>query len=607
MTFFAVASLIGVITLSLAKHARIRFESALCLVNFSIIGTLYIAAMCGLLAQGVILILLMAAPAVYTLATGLRTERDVTLPLLKSPAFLAYSAFIVFSSVWNAGRAFNHWDEFTHWGLVVKNMALYDAFGNIPEASTFFPRYPPASSLFIYFFEKTNREFSEPLAYMGYGLLLFSVLLGIFSGAFRGSSRNWVSISLIALIVPTVFYGAEFYSKLYVDALLALLFALILVQYYSNETIDRALSIRLSLSLFTLALVKDSGALLGSMALLIIAADFLVFSFRRNKVGLLWLLLPALMLAIARISWIHYLNSASSVPASITSHLSFAGIRGLLASPPEHWKPTIVNFVTSFYREFAVPILAIGGLLFGLTRISGQQAFARRVPLLALGLGLSFIVYTSSLLALYLFAFVPREAIMIASFHRYLSTFALGAVLSVIGIYTARLDLTSPPWPKFIRYTSLSLTAIYLPLFAWRYMDKRLDAGIRKEYAHFIEIGKELNAKTHKIYYASRNHVFTSRDFFISHYLATPVKVESDSYLSLFNTPNPKDESRMSPEQWASSHLSNYTHFYLHSYPESFPSEFGWLFTTPASIAPHTLYRIEHSSGRLSLVKQSSY
>lgn len=608
MIFFALASFIAVLGLSVAKLCRTGFASALCLTNFGIIGTLYLASMAGVLAQSVGFILLLALPAIFILLWGFHRDRQTVAALVRSPALLSYVAFVLFIYVWNVGRSFNHWDEFTHWGLVVKNMFIYDAFGNIPEATTFFLSYPPAASLYIYFFEKVNGDFSEPLAYMGHGILLFSILLGIFSGGFSRGLRQGIPVLLISLILPVIFYDAQFYSKLYVDALLGLLFALILVQYYSAKTTDFSLSVRLSLSIAILTLVKDSGAFLGCMALVIITIDFLAFSFPRNRRGLLWIAIPAMVCFLTRGSWLHYLNSTSMEMAWDNSHITFAGIRELAGNLPDYGKTTIVNFVTSFYEQFAVTLLATAGLLFGLTRLPAQENFAKRVPLLALGLLIGFGIYASSLLALYLFTFTAEEAVMIASFHRYLSTYTLGAVLAVLGIYAALLDLDARPWRRFIPYASLALLVIYMPLFVWRYMDKHFDEGHRDDYTHFIGIGKMLDSNVDKVYYASKDHVFASLDFFVSHYFATPVKVESDSYFSESREFKNADAlSGVSPEAWVMSLKSKYTHFYLHSYAESFPAEYGTLFSDPAEIAPRSLYRVEDAGGRVMLVKMSSY
>lgn len=608
MIFFALALFLAIMALAIAKLCRFGFATGLCLANFGIICVLYLAALAGVLLPGVILILVLAVPSVFVLALGLRNDKDDTIELIRSPAFLSYLAFVLFIFSWNHGRSFGHWDEFTHWGIVVKNMVIYDAFGNIPEATTLFRSYPPGASLYVYFFERVGGGFSESLAYMGHGILLFGVLIGIFAGGFVRYSRQNFPVFVIALIVPVIFYGAEFYSMLYVDGLLSLIFAFILVQYYSSESVGPSLSIRLSFAVATLALVKDSGTFLGAMALAIICIDYLTFSFRQNRSGLLWLLLPAMACLMARVSWVNYLNSSSMEMAWDTSRVSFTNIREFAANLPPYGKATIANFLNSFYQQFAMIVLLTGGLLFGLARVQSRLAFAKRVPLLAFGLGAGFCIYALSLLALYLFTFSTRDAVIIASFHRYMSTFALGAVLTVLGIYASLLDLSVGPSRGLVRGTSILLLVVYAPLFGWRYLDKHFDSGRTAEYLHFRELPKLLDSNVDKVYYVSENHRFTTLDFFVSRYFATPVKVESPSSFS--SDADSVDEHsclRLSPDEWKAQLESEFSHVYLYSYPPGFPKEFGSMFTDPALIATRSLYRVERSENHLHLVKVASF
>lgn len=608
MSFVLLALFFAIAGLALAVISRRGFESSLWPVCFVVIVILYASARLGGLSWGVLVVLALAVPSVAILVNALRVDRAALRSLVSGPAFLGYLAFVVFIYVWNVDRLFSHWDEFTHWGLVVKNMAIHDDFGNLPEATTFFRSYPPAASLFVYFFAKAGGGFDESLAYMAFGLLLFSILLGVFSGGFKHGVRDAVPVLLVALFVPVIFYGAEFYSKLYVDALLGLLFALILVEYYAKDRLDGVLAIRIGMIAAILALVKDSGLSLGIIAWLIIAVDFFRFGFRENRPGLLWLLVPVAACCIARYSWLSYLRSGAMEIAWDTSTISLAAIRNLAVDLPVHVKPTIVNFISSFYEQFAVPVLVIFGLLFGLGRLTSHGGFAKRVPTLSLGLGAGLGIYALSLLLLYVFTFKPEEAVIIASFHRYLSTFVLGALLVVLGAYAARVDTGIPAVRRFTRAGVIVLALLYLPLFVWRFADKKFDARVRNEYDHFISLSGVLDPAVDKVYYASGHHLFSSPDFFMSHYLATPLKVEGDSYLAMSG--EGEEQGLIGPRsrrEWEDRLRKNYSYFYLHSYPENFPVEFGDLFPDSREIGPRTLYRIDGSADRLSLVKHSSY
>ena len=52
------------------------------------------------------------------------------------------------------GRRLSAWDDLSHWGLAVKNMITLDRHHCVPPSTTTFRAYPPASSLFEYFFAR---------------------------------------------------------------------------------------------------------------------------------------------------------------------------------------------------------------------------------------------------------------------------------------------------------------------------------------------------------------------------------------------------------------------------------------------------------------------
>ena len=49
------------------------------------------------------------------------------------------------------------WDEFSHWGSVVKSMFLTNGLSVKEGSSLMFKSYPPAISIFEYFFQVINR------------------------------------------------------------------------------------------------------------------------------------------------------------------------------------------------------------------------------------------------------------------------------------------------------------------------------------------------------------------------------------------------------------------------------------------------------------------
>ena len=608
MTFFALAVLVGVLGLTFAKWCRVGFDGGLFLANASVILVLYIAGLCGLMRPGVFLLLFCGVAALLLLVRDLLVHGGNDSGLLKSPALYVYLCFVGFIFFWSSGRIFTHWDEFTHWGLVVKNMFLHDAFGNIPEATTLFRGYPPGASLYIYFFEELNGEFNESLAYMSYGLLLFGAVMINFAAGFKEWGRQAFAVAVIALILPVMFYGAEFYSKLYVDALLGLLFSGILVQYFHAADVDRILSFRLALSCCTLVLVKESGVFLASVAMVIVCADFILHARKRKKAEIIWLLIPVLAMLLTRFSWVNYLELTSNDTAWNTSRLTPGAVRAFVASVPEDGKMILIAFVNAFYEQFSAWIVLIVALLLGLFWLRKEFGDSRRVLLLGVGLAIGFAIYSLSLLLLYLFTFTPEEAVAVASFHRYVATFVLGAISVVLGIGLASVGLGKRSLSLAFTTLAVCLGALYFPLFAWRFADKRFDRSQFERFSHFKEIGENFDPERTRICYVTQGRVFGDFEFFVAHYYATPVRVDGCSDPSVS-----EDRGTMSPapsgsgNEWTAAMASSYSHVYLSSFSEEFPREFGILFGSPSEIETGTLYRVVVDGGDVLLKKEISF
>src|SRR5699024_11021678 len=116
----------------------------------------------------------------------------------------------------NLGNAFIGWDEFSHWGLAVKSMTLLDALHTSPASIATFKDYPPAATLFEYFFTRSAPAFREDAALIAMNLLFFSLVMQAFAlTRGRGRAGQGLLLTLIVFLLPTVFYP-DFYRQIYV-------------------------------------------------------------------------------------------------------------------------------------------------------------------------------------------------------------------------------------------------------------------------------------------------------------------------------------------------------------------------------------------------------
>ena len=130
----------------------------------------------------------------------------------------------------NYGKRMASWDEFSHWGDVVKVMTSQNILSTDPTSRSLYPEYPPAMALIQYFVQKVffllsgKKEMEEWLLYVTWQLFLFSLLFPFFRKKRLIQLSTWVMFAALFLL-PTVFQEAV-YAKIYIDAILSMLFGM---------------------------------------------------------------------------------------------------------------------------------------------------------------------------------------------------------------------------------------------------------------------------------------------------------------------------------------------------------------------------------------------
>lgn len=160
------------------------------------------------------------------------------------------------------------YDNFSHWGLIVKSMIIEDSLPNFENIMIQFSSYPPGTALFIYFFCRIVGA-SEGLALIGQMVIILSSILTLFSfSSYKISTitdRKYFSLKKNILIILTVFVsvyllnGPSSIHNLLVDTVLNVSsIALIALVYYYLKKPQKTYIPVMFLSTF-LILIKNSG------------------------------------------------------------------------------------------------------------------------------------------------------------------------------------------------------------------------------------------------------------------------------------------------------------------------------------------------------------
>ena len=279
-----------------------RFEDSAAVTTGAMILLMFACGMIGLLEFSVYLILGGTAVLLFLSAfLALRRKQlRKAAGAFFTPGFLAFFLVYVFLLYVHYNRVLHEYDEFTHWGDVVKAMCQINDFSTNPLSHTYFQNYVPGMALFQYLFEKIGMAlpggiFTDWRMYFAYHLLVFIFLLPFLT------VRKWkwfvpAFLLLLFTAVSPSFLSSEgfFLSSVYVDGFLGLLagagFALLFLKKPCRTKTAHLLVI-----CALLVLVKDVGMLFAA----VLGIAYFLSEIPRYRNDRKKLLIPAGLAALA--------------------------------------------------------------------------------------------------------------------------------------------------------------------------------------------------------------------------------------------------------------------------------------------------------------------
>ncbi|MCM1231036.1 MAG: hypothetical protein NC489_12965, partial [Ruminococcus flavefaciens] len=511
------------------------------------------------------------------------------------------------------------WDEFSHWMLVVKNMYIFKNFGVGEGTTTQFTGYPPAVGLFECFFSIFSSAFSEGKTYIGLNILLLSLLISPLKNIGNNLKKSFFTLWVL-LSAPLLFYSA--YNSLYVDCILGIMFARLVYIGFSEEKYDFFFFYNFAISSSVLILTKASGTGLYAFAFLIVLLDMLIFSRKyfadssnKRAWGTAVLGMTVLPFAV-KWSWDRYLAVHGLREAWDTSNVSVTGILELFTDKaPEYRFVTIRAFADAYFHMnefgdigfkcsyFLFPVIFT--IIFSIICSMGEKK--KRGMYLNGALWVSYILYSVSLLVLYLFTYTSVEAQVVASFPRYMNTITLGYFLTTViflldpsVIHRDSVDERGLRIPlKSMNVAIMVITLFLTGIEAKNHVlfsiaDAKEIQEKRVSYGHIVGLEGLFDYNTDKVYYIDEGS--TGYNYWMTRYVLTPVSINPNFTWSLSNEPAEGDiwTMKITAQEW-SDVLRDYTYVYLDTISEDFRKEYGALFADPSNILDKTIYKVINS------------
>lgn len=398
----------------------------------------------------------------------------LTVPMWGTVLLLFFLLYAV-----NRQKMFYQWDEFSHWGTVIRMLFISNTFHFDPNP-LYFQDYPPGIALFTYFI-LTILGYSEGGAYFAYALVLLAHCIPLWRLACpKGLAPLAIAISISIVLISLLGQG---WSSVLIDQILSVCFGGLIAAYF---LIRKDFSARwpLSFLFITLILTKHAGTSLAFLACILIFFDSFIISlsefFRHSRIfkpissvmyaaanASVWLLLLLPALAFLSI-WMHYVESEG-----LSRGYSRFGIWQLLRYGLDCCESKREQIVVERYLDqwLGLPDSLLGYSPFLLTIIliiisllavvispSGLERLRMSVALIILICG--NLLFAIIQLLFYLYAFDEYEALGLASFRRFQNTYYLAWALSAFSLLFLSIpdssSLKMARWRKIFYCTVLA-------------------------------------------------------------------------------------------------------------------------------------------------------
>ena len=610
----------------LAARFDKRFEETAIITIVSFVLIAFLMGMIGLLRFAVHAVLIIAL-ALYVLGVMVLVKNKEWKRFLGNFFTPGFVIFVVMCAVFTMGirgKVFTDSDEFSHWGDVVKVMVQTGNFGSHPDSGSIFKSYPPGVSIFQYLFECigaliTGEEFVEWYCYFGLNILYVAVVLPVFRCLKFKNVMGMVAVVLATLCLPYMYFLPSFIT-LYVELLLAFMFAGLLLDMLFNEDKDIFFDIRFLLMLTFMVLTKDSGLLFAiffGIAYVFIRYRGDISDFK-NKGNFVVYVSTAASVFVPKLLW-SLNNVLNHVNKSFGNKFDFVSfINVLLGKETGYRRKVMGNFIekmaygyieigdTGIYLNYTVIALILLAMFsfivyLAVKKCRADKKEARTVEVTAYVL---FVVYIVGLMITYMYKFSEFEAVELASFYRYVLIVYLGLSLFVaygFVIYVAKTECNKRVFNLII----VSLVVFCAPMESVLTFTSGAYVGasieLRKplqEYIDIINNNVESGSKVWYIFEGGSNETRLAVKYGIR-----PNYLDGD--VSIRTVINEDDDGSeiYSATEWMDLLCSReYDYVATYHVDEQFIEEYGELFENKEDIGDDSIFALDRDNRKLVLV-----
>ncbi len=405
-------------------------------LSFTVIGIImFLAGILNLMQLTAILLVLVGVGyAIYSTYKEKPTLKSIKKKILK-PSVIIPIIIFGYITIIGVGMHLTHYDNFSHWGLIIKNMFLDNALPNFEDTMIMFKGYQPGSACFIYFYGLLAGK-TEGAMIIAQNYLIFSYLTVLF-GYIKENNKILKNILITIFYIFIMTVSIKF-NDLLVDSLIATMtISSLAILYYYRKDLKKGFMYSLPISIFLL-LVKNTGLILAGINCLYML--YIAFKNKELKKGFKYVIITGLILLAFLLLWQSHVKLVYGELALNSKHsLSTENI--ILSLRTKGWSNIFFFIKSYFFHLFTLKdnvtniyILIINAILFAFMFSEKSKKERKRILLLIGAVDLIYLGYYAILGVMYLLSMPWEEAIIFASYERYMTTISI-IIIGIIFFY----------------------------------------------------------------------------------------------------------------------------------------------------------------------------
>ncbi len=529
--------------------------------------------------------------------------------LILTKGFYAYILCSIFIFIYDLNRKFSAWDEFSHWGVMIKEMLRLDNFYSIKESTLLVHKdYPPIIQVYeLLFIKLSGGVYNEGRLIQSIHLFEMILFIPALSDIKKNKTKlpeyfYGIIIGFIVLLLLLFIDCHTVMNSIYTDYIMAIIIGYCLFSIVTTKNNMELFQVfSLTITLAAVPLIKQMGLPLYAMCIFLLLLD-LVLKKQVSLKNIIKTIIIVLVPLILWKCWNNYIEHLHIIGQFNLSDIHISRLINIYFSSEgyAYQNITINNFInglstipntTSYIQLNYYQLIVISlTLLILLYKLFKKYFYKHQIESLVITLIIGAIGYAFSMLILYVFCFGESEGPRLASFNRYMPTFALIilALLAMLFIYYSNNEKKI----GYIYLLAAVLLMIQSPSVLNRVFTPSNPIPTENEFEQNANCIEKDLSKNAKVYIIAEDSV-GDHPYYMKYYLEENTVNTNNFNLSV-------DEGLDYKEYFKNNIyplMKDYDYLYLAKINDSFKNNYKFLFKN--EIKEHQLYSIENKDGKI--------